>query len=599
MEGKVLSGRFKVSSSKGSDALGSMFYGQDLKANRDVLIRMLPPEWINDTTHAALKQSIKDIATHVHPALLGSYGVGLEAPNLTYVVLEANDGMHLSDWLVKFVGKMGPLESIPMLNISRVELSIHIGLQLLKALGMVHRSGIVHGGIEPSSVLINPEGKIKLINLGLIKTLLQARGAAELGLLHPAPEVQARIEPMMQTDIYGVGQVIAHTAFGTTVFSNPTSDSQEALIQVLKKALQASPQERYASAEAFQEGLEALLRKKDSIHPEMLIDLDDVLVSEALRRSMVPSPLIKQESATLPMTPHTPARSTGDLREILQNLAANDAPRWMVTSRGMDHGPLMAKDVVQSILTGEFTEDDSVYNMDTGEKSPLPNAPEFKHFIHEYQAKKQTDKRNALTQKAISTQKRNATLSAAVAMGLLTLVLGGVGAYLYFRPKDQSHLEGEALAELYDRGTVKIKSNAQLLDEGRGGRRGGRGGGNGGGNGGGAGSYEEAMNQVVNLGDISQGGGNMSRLSPDQVASTMNRHINSMYSCVSKELRSGGNLGNVRIQIAIAGSGQVLGSSTSAGSKEFQSCIQGKVRQVKFPSFGAPRMGASFSFSAN
>jgi hypothetical protein len=55
----------------------------------------------------------------------------------------------------------------------------------------------------------------------------------------------------------------------------------------------------------------------------------------------------------------------------------------------------------------------------------------------------------------------------------------------------------------------------------------------------------------------------------------------------------------VRIDMAIGGSGAVMGSSVRAGSPEFQRCVQGRVAAIRFPSFSAPRMGASFSFSAD
>lgn len=108
------------------------------------------------------------------------------------------------------------------------------------------------------------------------------------------------------------------------------------------------------------------------------------------------------------------------------------------------------------------------------------------------------------------------------------------------------------------------------------------------------------MNDVVNMGDVTGSGGSESRLSPQQVAGVMNNHINSFFGCVSSELRSTGRSpGRVRIDMAIAGSGSVIGSSVRAGSPEFQRCVSGRVAAIRFPSFGAPRMGASFSFSAD
>ena len=83
------------------------------------------------------------------------------------------------------------------------------------------------------------------------------------------------------------------------------------------------------------------------------------------------------------------------------------------------------------------------------------------------------------------------------------------------------------------------------------------------------------------------------------IQGVMDRRLNSLFGCVSQELRSGGRLGSVQIDLAILGSGQVAGASVSSGSASFKRCIVGKVRQISFPSFPAPRMGARYSFDVN
>jgi hypothetical protein len=79
----------------------------------------------------------------------------------------------------------------------------------------------------------------------------------------------------------------------------------------------------------------------------------------------------------------------------------------------------------------------------------------------------------------------------------------------------------------------------------------------------------------------------------------MNRKLDSLFGCVGQELRGGGHVGTVRIDLAIAGSGKVMGASVSGGSGGFQNCIAAKVRAISFPSFPAPRMGARYSFNVD
>ena len=74
---------------------------------------------------------------------------------------------------------------------------------------------------------------------------------------------------------------------------------------------------------------------------------------------------------------------------------------------------------------------------------------------------------------------------------------------------------------------------------------------------------------------------------PADVQGVMNRRLNSLFGCVGQELRRGGSLGHVTIDLAIMGNGHVQGASVRPGSAEFQSCISGRVRQITFPSFPA------------
>jgi hypothetical protein len=71
-----------------------------------------------------------------------------------------------------------------------------------------------------------------------------------------------------------------------------------------------------------------------------------------------------------------------------------------------------------------------------------------------------------------------------------------------------------------------------------------------------------------------------------------------LYPCIYAELKKNPSLSRVSLKFAIEGkTGEVMGVTvTSGGSSEFQSCISSKMKSIKFPTFSAPRMGASFYF---
>jgi hypothetical protein len=157
------------------------------------------------------------------------------------------------------------------------------------------------------------------------------------------------------------------------------------------------------------------------------------------------------------------------------------------------------------------------------------------------------------------------------------------------------------LAAMFESGKVKISGTAGILQPGP--RRSGGGarrapGSSASDNGGGFASYEDAMNVAIDLGDAKSGGSER-QLRPSDIEGVMNRKLNSLFGCVSQELRGGAHLGTVQMDLVILGSGQVMGASINTGSPSFKKCLVGKLRQVSFPAFPAPRMGARYSFGVD
>lgn len=303
--------------------------------------------------------------------------------------------------------------------------------------------------------------------------------------------------------------------------------------------------------------------------------------------------------APIPAAGPQPVRSAEvDLGALLGTITQNDAARWMVEKDKLDHGPFSGRELVTLIAKGEVLGEHGLLNMDTGQRRKVLEHPEFVEFVEQYKLKKAAsdEKRAIVTAAKVETASNTAKfiVAGAVLIGLALVV----GVFFYTRQAETDRQIADAqLADLYERGEVQIEGTAGILpDPPRGSHRAS---GSRARAGGGAGSsYEDAMNQVVDIGDATRAGGE-GRLAPQTVAGVMNGRINTFFSCVSQELRGGRSLGRVRIDMAIAGTGQVIGSSVRAGSPEFQRCIQQRVASVRFPSFGAPRMGASYSFDAS
>ncbi|HKU41608.1 MAG TPA: protein kinase [Polyangiales bacterium] len=326
----------------------------------------------------------------------------------------------------------------------------------------------------------------------------------------------------------------------------------------------------------------------------------------AAGRAAAPRPDSKPQPLPPMAAPAAPPPSTSqgaDLAEITARLTQNDAPRWMAVKDGMDHGPFTARELIKLIVDGEILDRHLLFTLSSTERKPLAEYPEFAEFVHQYKLRKDERDHHEALARSTKIEKRSTAFKALILLGSLGAVLAvGITYAITRRAAEQNAHKAELdLAALYESGQVKIAGTAGILQhtprQGGGARRS-SGSPGGGANGTGFSSYEDAMNQAMELGDATRGGGERQLTSSD-VAGVMNRNLNRLFGCVGEELRHGGKLSRVTIDLAILGSGRLMGASVNAGGPGFQKCIVGKLKEIQFPGFPAPRMGARYSFNVD
>ena len=283
-----------------------------------------------------------------------------------------------------------------------------------------------------------------------------------------------------------------------------------------------------------------------------------------------------------------------DMRQYIAQLTHNDAPVWLISRDGLDHGPYTTAELIEEILNCEALPQHDLEDMRSRTRQPLAHWEAFHPLLQEQQVRLTEKSRRKAIANAADHEKRSGQLK--LVIGVLALLAMLIIAAIFFvsRKNAKDELEAAGEGDLYAANELKLEGSAGILPAGRKGgrRRGKRGGGSGGGSF--SGSYEAAMNQAMEMGDATRGGGEK-QLSAQEVANVMNKHLQKLYrGCVVPE-KSKGLSGTVAIDIAIAGSGKVLGASARSGSASFKKCIASKVKGVKFPSFSAPRMGARYN----
>jgi len=603
-EGTVVSS-FEVEARIASDTLGSTYQARDQSTRKPVQLVLLQLALSQD---AKLAGEIKAAAEHAkslqHTGLIKPLAVA-EHDGLLFIARETMAGQNASALIAerKTQGKSLSLRGV-----------YNIIAHVCKAATALGRP---HGALRPGIVWVTQSGRVKLGDLEL-STALAKLGrtdllpAAEQAYL--SPEVKQGKAPDVRSDVFGVGALLyglltARSPLDAFVIpSQLRKDASPALDAVMMRCLAADPAQRYASMQdVLREILPLVAAAPEPVDNDFEFKLEiDVDIASSLAPPPPPPPPAAPvpASSMLPITiasespPANTQATRDDIGDLTARLTANDGPRWVFVKDGMDHGPFTARELIKAIVDGEVLEQNLLFNMASNEKKPLGEYPDFQPFVQQYRIRRD-EKEHAV---ALDRSKKDEKRSNAAKFAILVVSIGAIvligGSYLLNRRAANVRKKHEAdLAALYESGQVQITGTAGILKiPTRSGARGSKSGSHS--SGGGFGSYEDAMNQALELGDATKGGGERQLTSGD-VAGVMNRELNRMFGCVGEELRRGGKLGNVGIDIAILGSGKVAGASVHAGSAAFQRCISGKVQNVHFPSFPAPRMGARYSFSVD
>ncbi|MCC9641684.1 serine/threonine protein kinase [Rhodopirellula sp. JC740] len=175
----------------------------------------------------------------------------------------AGDEPYLSLQLIESVNdRSNRLDRILERAESSVETKIRWFEQLLSAIDTVHAHGIVHKDLKLENVLIDPDGKVQLVDFGIAGPAWKANSRRlesdkQLGTWpYVAPEIRDGFEPSTAADIYSAGFVLYEMLTEKRVQSinvelATIDDSMTAFDVVIQRACSSNPADRYQSANEF------------------------------------------------------------------------------------------------------------------------------------------------------------------------------------------------------------------------------------------------------------------------------------------------------------------------------------------------------------
>jgi Tol biopolymer transport system component len=238
---------YKITAALGAGGMGEVYRATDTKLNRDVAIKVLPPEVAQDLERLArFRREAQLLAALNHPNIAAIYGLE-EAEGKPFLALELVEGEELKERLER--------GAVPVYE------ALEIAKQIAEALEEAHNKGIVHRDLKPANVKITPDGKAMVLDFGLAKAWAgdDAGGTAELSesptlthagtidgailgtATHMSPE-QARGKPVdKRADVWSFGVVLWEMLTGRALFWGETAADIIAAVVTKEPDLDAVP----------------------------------------------------------------------------------------------------------------------------------------------------------------------------------------------------------------------------------------------------------------------------------------------------------------------------------------------------------------------
>ncbi|MBE3089763.1 MAG: PASTA domain-containing protein [Actinobacteria bacterium] len=197
-EYKLISQRYRIIKKIASGGMADIFLGDDLKLNRKVAIKILSANYAGDRNFVArFKSEAQILARLNHPNIVQIYDWG-EFNSSYFICMEYVEGESLKE----IIEKKGPLPP---------ETVADYAIQISSALLMAHKNNLIHRDIKPQNILVTPEGKVKVADFGIAKSLTVdvTKTLNIIGTAHYISPEQAKGEVLdHRTDIYSLGIVL-------------------------------------------------------------------------------------------------------------------------------------------------------------------------------------------------------------------------------------------------------------------------------------------------------------------------------------------------------------------------------------------------------
>ena len=274
--GTTLNGRYRLEARIGSGGMSTVYRATDETLQRQVAIKLMNREIATDSDQLErFRREARAVAQLSHPHIVGVIDYG-EDDARPYIVFEYVEGETLKE-RIRRTGRLPSTEAVAY------------AIEIARALGVAHARHIVHRDVKPQNVLIDDEGRAKVTDFGIARTLdeegLTADGRV-LGTTDYVSPEQALGRPVTgQSDLYSLGIVLYEMLTGEVPFKgeNQVAVAMKHVREELPDVQAKCPDVSAALAAVVDTATAKRVEDRYADDAELIADLEDVLGIETAR----------------------------------------------------------------------------------------------------------------------------------------------------------------------------------------------------------------------------------------------------------------------------------------------------------------------------
>ena len=276
LTGTLVKGRFRLENKLGSGGMSTVYRTFDQTLERWVAIKLMHREFSSEAEQLErFRREARSAAGLSHPHVVTVIDAG-EDDGHPYIVLEYVDGETLKE-RIRRLGRLPTGEAVAY--------AIEIG----RALEVAHAARLVHRDIKPQNVLIDPDGRAKVTDFGIVRSLEQD-GMTLAGRIlgttdYVSPEQALGEQVSEQSDIYSLGVCLYEMLSGAAPFGGDThvAVAMKHVREPMPDIREARPDVSAALAAVVDHATAKERRYRYATVREMVDDLEAVLGIEAAR----------------------------------------------------------------------------------------------------------------------------------------------------------------------------------------------------------------------------------------------------------------------------------------------------------------------------